>query len=226
MGYLREIPHRFLRCFGRGVFHLATRATVLHADRSRQQGGFLLASNHECPLDILVLERSCHRLMEWLSIPEVMGRPILGRFARAMGAFAVDRSTRDAVGTRVLLERLKAGRVIGFFPEGRIPRRSEESMLHGAAPKAGIGGIAHMAGVPVVPAVLRDSRSLQGVTAWLPLRSARYGLIFGEPLWADPDLDRKAAAQDLEQRLAQAMTDLHAELLASYSPKYGAPWER
>lgn len=215
-----DLFHRTVVAFGRGVFLCATSPTVLHAERTRRDGAWLIAINHGSDMDIMPVMRSCHRRIDWLSITEVFAKPFIGWLAGKMGAFPIDRSMRDTVGVRRIYERLEAGRVVGMFPEGRIPRRPEESVLHGAALKAGIGQIAHSTGAPILPCVLLDAKNLEGVLPWLPLRRARYGIIYGEPLRADPDLERKQAARLLEEELAGKMRELHRELLEHYTPTH------
>ncbi len=213
-----DLFHRSVVAVGRGVFLCITSPTVLHAERTHRDGAWMIAINHGSEMDIMPVMRSCRRRIDWLSITEVFAKPFVGWVAAKMGAFPIDRSMRDTVGVRRIYERLEAGRVVGMFPEGRIPRRPEESVLQGGRLKPGIGQIAYSCGVPVLPCVLLDGTNLEGVLPWLPLRSARYGIIYGEPLWADPDLERKQAARLLEEQLADKMRELHQELLQHYTP--------
>ena len=104
-----------------------------------------------------------------------------------------------------------------MFPEGAI-RRPEVSVTHGGKFKPGVARLAQMAGVPVMPAVVVDSGQFGRVSAWIPIRRIRYGIIFGEPLQMREDLDKAAALDALEAELKEAFVRLYQELMERMEP--------
>ena len=106
---------------------------------ARRAGGYILAANHTSPYDVACLIAIHPRIIDFVSITEIMSKPVVGWFFRNMGTFAVDRSRKDPQAVRVILDRLAQGHVVTMFPEGRIPTR-EQSVLHGGSLAAGLAG--------------------------------------------------------------------------------------
>lgn len=195
------------------VFWLSSRPTVINSEITRRPGPFILASNHTCPYDIPLLMRHCARNVDFISIVEVFKKPILGKFYGAMNAFPLDRSKPDAPTIRTILDRLEKGRVVGMFPEGQF-RTPENSVLNGGNIRKGIGRIARLAKVPIVPCVVLNSLAYSRPISWFPLKRVRYAIAFGEPLQSNPILSDESADADLEDRLIQSFRQLNQALLA------------
>jgi 1-acyl-sn-glycerol-3-phosphate acyltransferase len=196
---------------GYPAFWTSSRPVVLHRERARLPGGYILAANHTSPYDVPCLMATHPRVMDFVSITEIMSKPLLGWFFRNMGTFALDRSRRDPQAVRVILDRLAQGHVVTMFPEGRIPTR-EQSVLHGGSIRRGIGRIAQLASAPVLPCVILGTGAYQKFTSWLPLQRTIYAVNFGEPI-PPTDANEDPAGELLEKRLTEAYYALHAELL-------------
>jgi hypothetical protein len=56
--------------------------------------------------------------------------------------------------------------------------------------------------------------------AWLPLRAVRYGVIYGNPIIVDPNLDAETAKANATAELRQAYIDLAGELKAVLGMKH------
>jgi 1-acyl-sn-glycerol-3-phosphate acyltransferase len=128
-----------------------------------------------------------------------------------MNAFPIDRHKVDGVGVRTMLRRLRDNKVLAMFPEGMI-RSPEKSVTNGGPIRSGIGKLAQMAGAPVVPCVVIDSAAYWKLTAWLPMKAIRYGIIYGEPIAVNKDIDKQVATAELEAQLKSKMVELHREL--------------
>ena len=196
-----------LRRLGAPAFLTSGRATVLGQEHTDRPGAYLLASNHESPYDVPLLMLHCRRVVDFVSITEVFERPFTRWLYGSMNAFPLDRSRPDAPTVRVLLDRLRRGRVVGLFPEGRM-QRGERGVLRTGRIKPGLGRLAGLAGVPVIPVVLVGSPSYGRFTAWLPLRRTRYGVAFG------PAIEPCDDPAETERRFVEALRDLHADLVA------------
>jgi len=196
---------------GYHVFWVTSSPVVLHADRTRRQGAYLLASNHTSPYDIPLLMRHTARNLDFVSIVEVFRKPLLGWFYGSMNAFPLDRSKPDGPTVRIILDRLARGRVVAMFPEGGF-RDEARSVIHGGSMKPGIGRLAQLANVPIVPAVVVRSNLYSRFSSWLPIKRTRYGVIYGQPLTVRQDLEKNEAAREIEDRLRQSFIDLHREL--------------
>jgi 1-acyl-sn-glycerol-3-phosphate acyltransferase len=188
---------------------LTSSPLVLHRERSRRKGPYLLVCNHLSPYDVACLIKETPRVLDFVSIVELFRHPLSRWFLTKIGAFPSDRWKTDSVTVRTILERLSRGRVVALFPEGNI-RSEETSVLNGGKMKAGVGRIARMAQVPIIPCVLVGARGFHRPINWLPLRRIKYGLNYGEPIVLTEDSEADPRA--FEQRLRKTFEDLHAEL--------------
>lgn len=187
------------------AFITSGRPTVLGIEHTRRAGAFILAANHQSAYDVPLLMLHVRRHIDFVSIVEVFQKPLVGWFYGSLNAFPLDRGRPDAKTVRVILDRLERGRVVGMFPEGRF-RTGGSSMVHTRQIKPGIGRIAQLANVPIVPCAIVGSPKYKQFTSWLPLRSTRYGLAFGQPIFP------LAAPQAIEQQLVEAIAILHDAL--------------
>jgi 1-acyl-sn-glycerol-3-phosphate acyltransferase len=202
---MSDALYKFVRFVGTPVVWISARPVVIGLDRVPATGRCLIAATHQSPYDIALLMRHTPRLIDFVSIIEVFRNPLVAWFYGSLNAFPLDRSRPDAKTARIILERLRRERAVGMFPEGGF-RTDAESVVRTRRMRPGSGRIARMAGAPVVPCVIINSRVYNRFVSWLPLRSARYGLIYGEPI--DPSLDPAV----IENRLLDAFVSLHSEL--------------
>jgi 1-acyl-sn-glycerol-3-phosphate acyltransferase len=194
------------------AFGVSSSPIVLHPERPRRPGAYLLAANHLSPFDVPCLIKESGRKLDFVSITEVFTNPFMAWFYGNMNAFPLDRGRVDLGTTRTILDRLRQGRAVGIFPEGGI-RKEENSVLSGGRIKPGVIRLAQLANVPIIPAVLLGTSAYQRVLSWAPLRRVRYGINYGEPI--EPNSGENVDA--LEAQLRAAYRSLHAELVAAMS---------
>ncbi len=197
--------YNFLWYFGSPAFLVSSSPVVINAQVTKRPGAFIVAANHQSPYDIPLLMRHVARNVDFVSIVEVFKHPLLGWFYGSMNAFPLDRAKPDSPTVRTILDRLKHGRVIGMFPEGRF-RVGADSVVHTGIIKPGVGRIANLSAAPVIPCVITRSSEYRRFTSWLPFKHTRYGIAFGDPI--DPSLP----AEQIESTLVTAYNDLHAKL--------------
>lgn len=196
---------------GSAIFWTCSRPVVLHRERGDRAGAFIVAATHLSPFDVPMLIRHTPRRLDFVSIVEVFRNPFVAWFYGNMNAFPLDRSKPDGPTVRIILDRLERGRAVAMFPEGGI-RTMENSVLNGGRMRPGVGRLAQMAEVPVVPAVVLGSGSFSRISAWLPVRRIRYGVIYGESISLDPGLEKAEAIKVMEERLREAFLRLYQEL--------------
>lgn len=122
-----------------------------------REGGALLAINHTGYVDFIYAGLGAHpskRLVRFMIKREMMEKPGVGHLLRSFHHISVDRgagvqSMRDA------LEYLKAGEVVGIYPEATISRSFEIKDL-----KSGAVRIAAEAGVPLIPVIVWGAHRL------------------------------------------------------------------
>jgi 1-acyl-sn-glycerol-3-phosphate acyltransferase len=190
-----------LTMLGRPAFWVSSRPTVLNAAVTDRVGAYILAANHTSPYDIPILMRHCRRRIDFVSITEVFRNPFTAWLYGNMNAFPLDRSRPDAPTVRTVLDRLRSGRVIGMFPEGGF-RHGAASVVHSRKIRPGIGRLALLANVPIVPCVIAGSERYGRPASWLPLRATRYGVAFGEAI------EPAGTAEQIEERLIDTFVEL------------------
>ncbi|MBC7784563.1 MAG: 1-acyl-sn-glycerol-3-phosphate acyltransferase [Burkholderiales bacterium] len=213
---MSDLFYRSLRFVGRHPFWLSSRPVVLNAQVTRRPGAYILASNHQSPYDIPLLMRHCHRLIDFVSIVEVFRNPFVGWLYGSMNAFPLDRSRPDSPTVRIVLDRLRRGRVVGMFPEGGF-RNGNDSVLVSRRIRPGIGRVAKFAGVEIIPCVILNSSIYSRISSWLPFRRTRYGIHFGAPIAPTGE------PEEIEERLIDAMVELHRVLSEQLAAQIAKP---
>lgn len=194
-----------LVALGRPAFWTSSRPTVLNAVATERPGAYLLAANHTSPYDIPILMRHCRRRIDFVSITEVFKNPFTAWLYGNMNAFPLERSRPDSPAVRTILDRLSHGRVVGMFPEGGF-RVGEASVVHSRKIRPGIGRIAVLADVPIVPCMIVGSEQYREFASWLPLRRTTYAVAFGGMIAPN------ATAEAIETQLIEAFVELHTSL--------------
>lgn len=211
---LRWLAYMLSRFLLKLILGFSTRTHILHRERTRLGGGWLLAANHISHFDPPFLGVACLRKMDWMASQEFYDVPLLGLWMKAVDTFPVDREKPDRASIRTALSRLKAGRVVGMFPEGGI-RDGERSVLNGASLRPGLSALAEMSGAPVMPCVIVGSDHLYTPKKWLPFRRSQTWVSFGEPIHFQGE--GKEARAKFDAEFAAALQALLAELRAKFS---------
>jgi 1-acyl-sn-glycerol-3-phosphate acyltransferase len=185
----------------RGGFRaLGLRFTVEGSGYVPSSGGAVLASNHVSYLDFMFVgwgARPNGRLVRFMAKEAVFRHRISGPLMRGMHHIAVNREAgsqafRDGLGT------LRAGEIVGIFPEATISR---SFMLKEFKP--GAARLAKAAGVPLVPTVVWGGQRIY--TKGRPLRLGPRGkaitVAYGEPMDVGRRDDPEAAAVELHRRM-------------------------
>jgi 1-acyl-sn-glycerol-3-phosphate acyltransferase len=193
-----------------GPVWAGSRRVLLHRDRVPRRGAFILAPNHLSPYDVPCLMLSTPRHLDFLSIVEMQRKPWVGPFFRGMNCVFVDRDRRDNPAAHAMEGRLRRGRVIAMFPEGRI-RREEDSVIHGGSFRPGVVRLAQLAEAPILPCVVRGSVGYAKPAGWVPLKLWKHGINYGELIEVPKAGDDEAQQLALE-RLMRVYVELNAEL--------------
>lgn len=113
-------------------------------------GAVLFVANHVSWMDISALHSQ--RMMGFVAKREIDGWPVVGRMARRGETIFHQRGSQESLGDVLdaMAGRLREGRAVGVFPEGRTRDGVEVGPFH-----ARIFTAAVEAGVPVQPVALR-----------------------------------------------------------------------
>jgi len=195
-----SVSQTICRC----IFAYATHRHILHPERVRRPGPWLLATNHISHFDPLLFTSVVPGQIDWMAMADLFKPPLLGAWLRAADTFPVRRFTADRGAIRQAIKRLNDGKVVGMFPEGGL-RDGAASVLGGAALRRGIRAVAELGRAPVIPGVILGSDRLYRSANWKPARRVPIWVGFGEPIDG-------AGEVLLEERLANALRSLAEEM--------------
>jgi 1-acyl-sn-glycerol-3-phosphate acyltransferase len=129
---------------------LTYRVRLRHADRVPPTGPLVVVANHQHLMDGAVLFGCLPRRVSFLIKSEAVKGP-LGWLLTNVGQYSIVRGTPDREPLLQALAQLKAGGVIGIFPEGTRGAGNVDSVY------AGAGWLAARAGSVVVPVAIRGT---------------------------------------------------------------------
>ena len=188
-----------------------------HVPRS---GGALLVYNHVSYVDFILGGLAANpsgRLVRFMAKREVFDHRWTGPVMRSMHHIAVDRAEGVASydeGVRVL----RAGEIVGIFPEATISRSFELKEF-----KTGATRMASEAGVPLVPVVLWGTQRLK--TKGHPQdfsRGKTIAITVGEPLYPS-GVNSLAETAQLKSRMARMLDETIRRYPADEQPP-GSWW--
>jgi 1-acyl-sn-glycerol-3-phosphate acyltransferase len=185
--------------------------TVEGAQHVPAQGPGVIATNHVGYLDFTFVgygARQRGRLVRFLAKQEIFDHHLAGPLMRGMKHIPVDRFGRAADVIHVAVDVLRAGELIGMFPEGTISR----SFVPGRG-KNGAARMALASGAPLVPGAVWGSQRI--LTKGRPRnlqRGVPITVLFGEPIAYQPDED----PTQVTGRLMVRITELVDRAAATY----------
>lgn len=125
--------------------------TVTGEENLPTEGGFLLVSNHLSNVDPLCL---CWYFMKrntavrFLAKKSMFSVPVFGWIIKGMGLIPVNRDSNPSAVLAPTREALKAGEVVGIYPEGTLTRDPDQWPMEF---KSGAARLALDTGVTVIP---------------------------------------------------------------------------
>jgi 1-acyl-sn-glycerol-3-phosphate acyltransferase len=169
-------------------------------------GPAIIIANHRSPLDPLLIwvGMTNRRPIECLTAQEYFGIPGLQFILDTMRAIPVARQGKDVAATREALRRLKAGRYLGVFPEGRI--NTGPGLLPG---DTGIAWLALHSRSPVFPVFIHNAPQTGSMVS--PFYTfTRIRVSYGDPIDLSAYYAQRVTADVLQDVTNLLMTRLAA----------------
>ncbi|KOV83499.1 acyl-phosphate glycerol 3-phosphate acyltransferase [Nocardia sp. NRRL S-836] len=188
------------RWIGRVPFAWQFRLRVRGRDRVPLSGGVVVVANHSSMSDGPILFGVLPRRVTFL-IKQEMFAGVVGTLLRKIGQIPVNRSGADRTALTSALSVLKAGGVVGIFPEGTRGEGDVSSAQNGAA------WLAKTSGAVVLPVACRGTYRAKG---WRP----RVDVLIGEPFHLPEGKGRAAlgvATEQVRDRLATLVAELDGQ---------------
>jgi len=200
--------------------------TVFGAEHLPREGGAVIAITHFGYLDFALTEwivwLQTRRRIRFMAKQSVFNRPVVGSLLRAMRHIPVDMSAgADAYAAAV--EALKAGELIGVFPEAGVSASFTVRDF-----KTGAVRLAAEADVPLIPVVVWGGHRL--MTKRRRVRFVeRFGVpvsfAIGSPLMFSPDADARVETDRLHATMAAMVDGLQARYPVDGAGQWWQPRE-
>jgi 1-acyl-sn-glycerol-3-phosphate acyltransferase len=165
-----------------------------------QNGGLIIAANHQSYGDPFWLSIPVRRPIRFLAWSEAFSWPVVGKAIRLLGAWPLQVQGSDPGAIRRSLNWLRDSRVIVIFPEGGrgLPDGSMIRM------KAGAVRIALEAEVPILPVTIRGANSAWPANKLFP-RPKKVVIVYHPIFRVEqlPDEEARACARRETERLGE-----------------------
>ena len=187
-----------------------------------RDGGAILSINHVGYLDFALTgtaARPTGRYVRFMAKKEVFDNKLAGPLMRGMHHISVDRSSGTASFVAAL-RALRAGEVVGIFPEGTISVSFEIKELKSGAVRLAMGS-----GVPVIPTIVWGSQRVWTKKVKRNLRREKFPVTvaFGEPLYFDKQSDVEASESLLRETMIMMLHRVQDKYPDSHQGQRWAP---
>lgn len=196
-GLVGGIVYRTIRLYARWAHSLEVEGADL-IPPGEGAGPLVIVCNHTAGIDPVLVQVPCPFEIRWV-MAEDMRSPRLRAVWDWASVIFVDRAGRDAAGAREAVRHLRAGGVLGIFPEGRIERPQRRLLPF----QAGVGMIIRRTGADALLVSIEGTPTTP--TAWgsIWLRSRARVRFLERVSYAGTDLGPAEIAADLRRRFAE-----------------------
>jgi 1-acyl-sn-glycerol-3-phosphate acyltransferase len=187
-----------------------------------RKGGAILAMNHIGYLDFALIGTAAlpmNRYVRFMAKKEIFDHKISGPLMRGMHHISVDRSN-GSTSFVAALRLLRAGEIVGIFPEATISRSFEIKELKTGAIRLAMGSDA-----PVIPTVVWGSQRIYTKKVKPNFKRNRFPITvaFGKPLYFKKGEDVDAAEAILRAELVKLLHEVQSSYPDSHVGQRWAP---
>lgn len=195
------------------VCHIFVRIKISGKEFIPRKGGCLIASNHISFLDPPAVGSSVNRTTYFMAKSELFESKLFGNFVSKLHCFPVKREGQDHTAISTAIKILREGKALVIFPEGgRNIDGSKETLL-------GVGFLAHLANVPVVPtAVIGTDKALPPDAKFIRLHKIE--VHFGQPIYPEQFTHSHLRRKEIYKAITQKVMESIAQLKNTYGRSY------
>jgi 1-acyl-sn-glycerol-3-phosphate acyltransferase len=144
--------YRLFRGIALVFYKICFRVKCTGLENVPMEGGVIIAPNHASFFDPPSIGITLQRETVYFAKKELFGIPLIKQYLSVSNSIPVDRGGFNRTVLQKVVDRLKEGYAVTLFPEGTRTRTGEF-----LEPKTGIGMVAVMADVPIVPVWIQGS---------------------------------------------------------------------
>lgn len=198
---------RFVRATAGRLVRILFRTRLVGAENIPDAGA-ILAGNHVSYLDPILMWCASPRPVHFMAKRELWDSAVIAWALPRLWGFPVNRGEPDRTAITTATELLKAGELVGVFPEGG---RAEEGSDELRAAQGGAAFIALRAGVPIVPVAFVGTERAWPKGAKRP-RLVRTYISVGAPIDPSGILPEGGRKERVAAITAEVMERISAEL--------------
>lgn len=216
---------RVLAVILRPWVRLLYKVKVTGMENLPKSGGYVLAANHVTTVDALAVAYMMyfrlHRAPHFLAKEGLFKTPIVGPVLLAVGQIPVFRGQRkNNDPMEAAYKVLRAGHVIGIFPEGTLTRDPDLWPMRG---RTGAIRLAIETGVPIVPVGQWGTEKVMETysSKLMPKPWHKVNIVIGKPIGISAYVDKKTSTEDLvllTERVMNEITKLVEQLRGEKAP--------
>ena len=186
------------------------------------EGGAVLCMNHIGYLDFAVVGTAAlptKRYIRFMAKKEIFNHKIAGPLMRGMKHISVDRESGSSSFVAAL-RALRAGEIVGIFPEGTTSRSFEVEDLKSGAVRLSMG-----AGVPIIPVAIWGTQRVFTKKRKPDFKRRKHPIhvAFGEPYFVPKGSDVEAAEVELKEKMVKLLHSVQSNYPHSHEGQWWAP---
>ncbi|MFM8254022.1 MAG: lysophospholipid acyltransferase family protein [Actinomycetota bacterium] len=199
--------------------YLGLRFIIKGEENIPRSGGAILAINHVGYLDFAISGTAAlpaKRYVRYMAKKQIFDNKIAGPLMRGMHHISVDRNSGSASFVAAL-RALKAGEIVGIFPEATISKSFEIKSMKSGAARLAIG-----ANVPVIPTIVWGSQRIWTKGRKRDFRRNKFpiSIYVGEPLV----FTRETEVESAEGQIKSALEKLLRKVQDEYPDEHRGQW--
>lgn len=184
---------------GRALSRAWVRVHAVGLENVPRTGSVVLAGNHRSHADIPAVVGALDRRVLFAATEDLFEYRFLRWVLETQRCPKVNHRGVDRKALQDSMDMLGLERVLTVFPEGELKPEGLCDFEEGAA------YLAWRSGAPLVPFGLAGTLDAWSHHEFPPVRSRHVAMVIGAPLAPNPELARKAAVKDLNERLYAAV---------------------
>ncbi len=200
-----KVIRKILIYFGRIILPLLARVELVGIDQLPKKGPAILAGNHENIVEVVMMAIYSPAVVEFIGTGDVPIDPRFAWLANWYQFIPIKRGNLDRTAIYTALEVLKAGGVIGIFPQGGIWGADLKSA------RSGVAVLSHLSGAPVYPIGFGGLKG--ALVKMMRLKRPRLTMRVGSPLQVQSSGKETTPSRDYLERFSSQVMERIAELL-------------